>query len=88
VLFEDLVDYRRQSMDARQAALGELAKQAQKLGLGYRGMGRSSWTCPEQFNPTTDDTDFTDGFQNSSSRFGYEMPRHDAPNPRCSGLVK
>ncbi len=53
-------------MDARQAVLGELAKQAQNLGLGYRGMRRSSWTFPEQFNPTTDDTDFTDDFQNSS----------------------
>lgn len=35
VLFEDLVDYRRQSMGDRHAALDELAKQAQKLGLGY-----------------------------------------------------
>lgn len=35
VLFEDLVDYRRQSMSDRHAALDELTEQAQKLGLGY-----------------------------------------------------
>jgi excisionase family DNA binding protein len=35
VLFEDLVDYRRQTMSDRHAALDELTEQAQKLGLGY-----------------------------------------------------
>jgi len=35
VLFEDLVEYRRQSMSDRHAALDELSEQAQKLGLGY-----------------------------------------------------
>jgi excisionase family DNA binding protein len=35
VLFGDLVEYRRQSMSDRHAALDELSEQAQKLGLGY-----------------------------------------------------
>ncbi len=35
VLFQDLVKYRKLSMSDRHAALDELAKQAQQLGLGY-----------------------------------------------------
>ena len=35
ILFADVVEYRKRSMAHRHAALDELAKQAQKLGLGY-----------------------------------------------------
>lgn len=35
VLFKDVADYKHRSMADRRAALDELAKQAQELGMGY-----------------------------------------------------
>lgn len=35
VYFRDLLDYRKQRMSRSEAALGALAEQAQKLGMGY-----------------------------------------------------